>query len=351
MFHRSHRNRFRPQLDAFELRALPAAWTPIADGTVVIAPEDGGRPEIHLADPVTGREVRKIIGYEGSFRGGIHAELGDVTGDGVDDLVFAPGRGGGPRIKVVDGSTGEVIADFMVYEETFRGGVDVAVGDVNNDGFEDVMTGTGNGGGPRIRVIDGKSIADGGIPDDTPPEELPEITTGGEGGNYEVLYDFFPFEETFRGGVFVGAGDVNADGFADIIAGTGVGGGARVVVTDGATGEVIRNFFAFDPNLRTGVRVGAGDIDNDGNDDILVGAGPGGGPHVRAVSGKDGREIASFFAADGQSRGGVHVVGKDIDGDGVDDVIAETRTGNRQHVRGFNQRGQMVRELSQNVDD
>lgn len=351
MFHRSHRNRFRPQLDAFELRALPAAWTPIADGTVVIAPEDGGRPEIHLADPVTGREVKKIIGYEGSFRGGIHAELGDVTGDGVDDLVFAPGRGGGPRIKVVDGSTGEVIADFMVYEETFRGGVDVAVGDVNNDGFEDVMTGTGKDGGPRIRVIDGKGIADGGIPDDTPPEELPDIVTGGDGGNYEVLYDFFPFEESFRGGVFVGAGDVNADGFADIIAGTGVGGGARVVVTDGATGEVIENFFAFDPNLRTGVRVGSGDIDNDGNDDILVGAGPGGGPHVRAVSGKDGREIASFFAADGKSRGGVHVNGRDIDGDGDDDVIAETRTGNRQHVRGFDHRGTMVRELSQIVDD
>jgi hypothetical protein len=131
----SQRACFVPRVEICEDRVVPAAWSPIEDGTVVVAPEDGGAPKVHLADPVTGRTVKQVIGYEGSFRGGIHAELGDVTGDGVDDLVFAPGGGGGPRIKVVDGSTGELIADFMVYEESFRGGVDVAVGDVNNDGY------------------------------------------------------------------------------------------------------------------------------------------------------------------------------------------------------------------------
>lgn len=328
----SRRNRFHPKLDQFETRDVPAAWTPIPDNAVVIAPEDGGSPKIHLADPVTGKEVKQIIGYEGSFRGGIHAELGDVTGDGVQDLVFAPGGGGGPRIKVVDGSTGEVIADIMVYEETFRGGVDVAVGDVNNDGFEDVMTGTGKGGGPRIRVLDGKSITDG------------DAVT-------KVLYDFFPFEESFRGGVFVGAGDVNGDDFADIIAGTGVGGGARVVVMDGSTGDVIQNFFAFDPGLRTGVRVGSGDIDNDGDDDIIVGSGEGAGPQVRAISGKDGHQIASFFADDSSTRNGVHVGGQDMDGDGVDDLLVGTRHGNKQVVRGFDKHGLgLGGEMSANLD-
>jgi hypothetical protein len=333
MPHQSPRTRFRPQLDAFEQRTVPAAgWTPIADGTVVIAPDDGGIPKIHLADPVTGRVVKQVIGYEGSFRGGIHAELGDVTGDGVDDLVFAPGGGGGPRVKVVDGSTGEEIADFMVYEETFRGGVDVAVGDVNNDGYEDVLTGTGDSGGPRIRVLDGKSIADG----DDPPA---------------VLYDFFPYEESFRGGVFVGTGDVNGDDFSDVIAGTGVGGGARVVVFDGKTGDPIQNFFAFDASVRTGVRVGAGDIDGDGNDDILVGSGAGGGPQVRALSGKDGRQLASFFADDGKSRGGVYVGAEDLDGDGTDDFLVQTRHGNKQVLRGFDARGNSIKDITADVDD
>jgi hypothetical protein len=332
MPHTSQRIRFRPQLDSVEQRTLPAGWTPIPVGTVVIAPEDGGVPKIHLADPVTGREVHQVIGYEGSFRGGIHAELGDVTGDGVPDLVFAPGGGGGPRVKVVDGSTGQVIADFMVYEESFRGGVDIAVGDVNNDGFADVMVGTGNGGGPRVRVLDGKSIADGAA-------------------QPKVLYDFFPFEQSFRGGVFVGAGDVNGDHFADIICGTGVGGGARVVVFDGKTGDVIRNFFAFDPSLRTGVRVGAGDVDGDGDDDILVGSGPGGGPQVRAISGKDGHQIASFFADDSTQHGGVHVTGEDLNGDGVADIAVETQHGNKQLLRGFDAHGNHLNDITENLDD
>jgi hypothetical protein len=332
MSRKSLRARFQPSLDVCESRLVPAAWSPIPDNAVVIAPEDGGLPRIHLADPVTGKTVRTVIGYEGTFRGGIHAELGDVTGDGVDDLVFAPGDGGGPRIKVVDGSTGEVIADLMVYEETFRGGVDVAVGDVNNDGYEDVMTGTGNGGGPRVRVLDGKSIADGVDPP-------------------TVLYDFFPYESSFRGGVFVGAGDVNGDDFADIITGTGVGGGSRVEVFDGQTGEVIDNFFAFDPSVRTGVRVGSGDVDGDGDDDILVAAGPGGGPQVRAISGKTGRELASFFADDSSLRNGVHVGGQDLNGDGTDDIVVQTRHGNRQLARGFDGHGTHLADLSEVVDD
>jgi hypothetical protein len=324
--------RFRPALDGFEPRLVPAAgWSPIPAGTVVVAPEDGGSPKIHLMDPVTGRTVRTVIGYEGQFRGGIHAELGDVTHDGVPDLVFAPGGGGGPRVRVVDGATGDVIADVMVYEETFRGGVDVAVGDVNNDGYADVITGTGNGGGPRVRVLDGKSIADGA---DAP----------------DVLYDFFPYEDTFRGGVFVGTGDVNGDSDSDIITGTGVGGGPRVVVFDGQTGDVLKDFFAFGPSVRTGVRVGSGDVDDDGDDDVLVGAGPGGGPQVRAISGRTGAELASFFGDDGASRTGVHVHGQDLNGDGVDDILVQARHGNKDVARGFDDRGTHLEDMEAGDD-
>lgn len=331
MARKSHRTNFRPRLEPVEHRLVPAAWTPIPDGAVVVAPEDGGVPKIHLIDPVTGKEVKQVIGYDGAFRGGIHAELGDVTGDGTDDLVFAPGGGGGPRVTVVDGATGKVIADFLVYDASFRGGIDVAVGDVNNDGFEDILTGAGDGGGPHVKVFDGATVEADGGPD--------------------LLYNFFPYDAEFRGGVFVGTGDVNGDDFADIITGTGVGGGSRVVVFDGQTGDRLQSFFAFGASGRTGVRVGAADLDGDGDDEILTGAGPGGAPRVAAFDGRDAHELADFFADDASGRGGVHVGGGDVDGDGVDDLVTQTRHGNRQVVHGFKGNGHALNTASLDVDD
>ena len=59
---------------------------------------------------------------------------------------------------------------------------------------------------------------------------------------------------------------------------------------------MLASFFAYDPAFAGGVRVAAGDLDGDGRVDLITGAGPGGGPHVRVFSGVDLHELASFFA-------------------------------------------------------
>src|SRR6185503_13337388 len=88
----------------------------------------------------------------------------------------------------------------------------------------------------------------------------------------------------------------------DIITGADAGGDPQVrVVTVSASGGVteLTNFLAYDPAFRGGVRVGAGDLDGDGRAEILTGAGPGGGPHVMAIRrANDGTlsVVASFFA-------------------------------------------------------
>lgn len=323
----NRRTRTQLRAEALESREVPALF-PISAAAVAISPDDGGIPSVKLVDPSTGEDFGEIRAYEDAFRGGVHATLGDVTGDGVRDVVLAPGSGGGPRIRIIDGGTGQTLRDFFVYEPEFTGGIYVSLGDVTGDGRDDIITGTGPGGGPRVRVLDGATLGQ------------------------SIVRDFFAYEDSFRGGVLVSAGDTDGDDRDDILTGTGIGGGPRVQVFSGRDGSVLRNEFAYENSFRGGVLVASGDFDDDGRDDIVCGTGPGGGPVVRVLSGSNGRELQALFADDPSFRGGVRVDARDIDGDGRDDLIARLRHGNDDGFRVFSgDDGEFLGAVSRVVDD
>ena len=99
-----------------------------------VGADAGGGPRVRVYDAQTRAVLFDNFVYEESFTGGVRVATGDVTGDGVPDLVVAAGYGGGPRITVFDGVNFSVVADFFAFEASFRGGAYVAVGDLTGDG-------------------------------------------------------------------------------------------------------------------------------------------------------------------------------------------------------------------------
>ncbi|NNM76319.1 VCBS repeat-containing protein [Sphingomonas sp. ID1715] len=225
-----------------------------------------------------GKALASILPYN-SFTGGVRVATGDVNGDGLADLVTGAGPGGGPHVKVFDGSTGTELRSFFAYEAGFVGGVQVATGDLDGDGRAEVVTGAGAGGGPHVRVFSG---ADG-----------------------SVRQSFFAFGDGFTGGVSVAVGDFAGDGRADVIVGAGAGGGGHVRVFDGLSGDVRADFFAFENGYAGGMSLATGDFL--GQHALFVGAGEGSAPLVRIFALDDARLLGSFLAFDPGFTGGVNV--------------------------------------------
>lgn len=252
--------------------------------------------------------------YPASFQGGVRVAAGDVTGDGVDDIITGAGPGAGPHVRVFDGKTGQERLSFFAFDPAFASGVHVAAGDVDGDGIEDVVVGSGAGGG-HVKVFDG--------------------ATGAE------RLSFFAFSGQ-AAGVTVAAGDLDGDGQAEIMCGTTSGAGPHVKVFDGVTGAERSSFFAFPANFQGGVFVAAGDVDGDGRAEIVAGAGPGAGPHVKVFDGVTGAERSSLFAYSAGFQGGVRVAVGDVNGDGRAEIITGAGAGdlgNEPNVRAFDGRG------------
>jgi hypothetical protein len=240
-----------------EVRVARADVTGDGVADYIAAAGTGGGPRVLVFDGATGGIVRDFFAYPEQFVGGVFVAGGDLNGDGFADIVTGAGGGGGTNVRAFSGKDGTLLRSFFVYDPHYVGGVTVAVGDVTGDGLADIVTGTTAGGGPNVRVFDGQSGA--------------------------LVRSFFAYSEQFVGGVFVSAGDLNGDGFADIITGTGMGGGSNVRVFDGQTNALRNSFMVGDPNFTGGVRVGAQDLDNDGRDDLLFGLGAGGDNRVQVT--------------------------------------------------------------------
>ncbi|HET6509897.1 MAG TPA: FG-GAP-like repeat-containing protein [Baekduia sp.] len=251
--------------------------------------------------------------------GGVHVATGDVDGDGRAEVVTGAGAGSAPLVKVFDGQSGAVRSAFFAYDPSFRGGVNVAVGDVTGDGKADVIVAPASGAAPRVTVYDG--------------------ATGAK------LMDWLAFgDASARTGASVAAGDVDGDGRDEVVVGAGAGAAPTVAVYAYGATTPRKTFLAGAATDRGGVAVAAGDVDGDGLADVVAGPGAGAPPRVRVFDGATGKVEVDVMAGDAADRSGVSVAVGDVDGDGRGDVLVAPLAG-AATVRVFDGSGKAVRQL------
>lgn len=310
-----------------------ATLIPTAAHAAIVVSLPGPAPHVRTF-AMNGNPQASFFAYDTRFGGGVSVAIADVLGDTAPELITGAGPGGGPNVHVYS-AAGELLADFNAYVDGFRGGVYVAAGDVTGDNKAEIVTGPGYGGGPEVRIFNGTgSLLDKWFAYDPnfPGGVHVAAASGGGllgGGNGTIVTapaygggphvrlfnssgtvqrEWMAYAPGFTGGVNVAAGA------GRVVTAPASNGGPHVRVFNG-DGALQNEWFAYGADFTGGVTVAAGGGSGLGgsNGTVVTGAGRGGGPHVRTFS-LTGADQGGFFAYDPSYGGGVNVA---TDGDRI----------------------------------
>lgn len=239
-------------------------------------------------------------------------------------VVTGAGKTGSPHIRVFDKKENNT-SSFFAFSRSLKSGVRVSTADIDADGEDEILVGSGEGAAPHVRVFE-------------------------RDGTVKPI-DFRPFHENSRTGVDVTGGDIDGDGKDEVIVSQFKNGETWVkVYRYNAERTVVGEWVAYERGQEFGATVAAGDVDNDGQAEILTSPGAPGDPHVRIFE-ADGTFKGDIYAFPAygfpETRRGMDVAVGDVNNDGkmeiATSVLGQTQSWTK--VYRWNEHNNVVSEI------
>ncbi|MDX1946933.1 MAG: FG-GAP-like repeat-containing protein [Pirellulaceae bacterium] len=287
-----------------------------------VSSKGSSKPSFDVYDAENNRKLFTILAkdtYGTSNKYGIRLTTADIDGDGLPDVITAPGRNTKPDIKVFTGtriasltsSTRHLttITAANTFGTKFVNGVNVVAGDVDGDCMPEVII-VPDRGAATIKVYRNQVLANPAVPLNLSPRNL----------------NAFSDIKKYQGGATLAVGNLDGDRehALELIVATGSGTPARIR-TYSLTGATPVRLASFnDPSgFKQGLFVAAGDVDGDGKAEIVSATGSGGGSRIRVYR-ANGTQLFNFqaFATADVPNTAVHITMRDADDDGRADIFA-----------------------------
>lgn len=253
-------------------------------------------PDMKIGNPVKAGQLLGWVGDSGSSENTVshlHFEVLKARSNGTCDL---SGRGtthinpynslrSARRISSPV-TYSALPGEMLPFGSKFTGGANIAVDDINDDGQIEQIVGVGAEATPKVKIFSSSG---------------------------QLLYNFYPFNTSIEKGTDVAVGDFDGDGEKELAVVAVTNSGARIKtyrLLDGGAVEQLTEFGTFGASHAM-PSISAGDLNGDGTDEIIIGAGAGLQPRVNVFD-KEGAYLRSFYPYGLEFKGGVAVASGDI---------------------------------------